>query len=226
MQYEIKGDNLPAVICRLEAGETMITEGGGMSWMTPNMRMETTSAGGAKKALGRLVSGESLFMNRYTSDGGPGLIAFSSSFPGRIIPFEISPGNEIVLEKSAFLASEASVTLSTFFNKKVKGGLFSGEGFIMQKVSGNGMVFGEFDGSVVEYELKAGQQMIVETGHLAAMSASCTIDTVTIKGAKNIMFGGEGLFNTVVTGPGHIWLQTMPLPILASKIQPFIRTTE
>ena len=209
------------MICRLEAGEQMITEGGGMSWMSPNMQMET-EAGGAKKALGRMFAGESAFMNIYTAQGGPGMIAFASSFPGHIIPFEISPGNEIVAQKNTFLAAESGVTLSTVINKKVKGGLFGGEGFIMQKVSGNGMMFGEFDGAVIEYELKAGQEMIVDTGHVAALSATCQLDTVAVKGMKNVMLGGEGLFNTVIKGPGHVWLQTMPLPNLASKIQPYI----
>lgn len=222
MKYEIKGDNLPVAICRLEAGESMFTESGGMSWMTSNMQMETTSAGGAKKALGRMLSGESLFMNIYTAQGGPGMIAFASRFPGYVVPFEVSPGNEYVFEKSTFLASEMGVELSTFFNKKMKSGLFSGEGFIMQKVSGSGIVFGEFHGSVIEYDLAAGQQLVMETGHLAAMSATCSIDTVMVKGAKNVLLGGEGLFNTVVTGPGHVWVQTMPLPVIASALQPYI----
>ncbi len=226
MQYEIKGENMPVVICQLEAGEKVITEGGGMSWMSPNMQMETTSAGGAKKALGRLFSGESLFMNIYTAEGGPGMIAFASTFVGHIVPFEISPGNEIVCEKSAFLASEEGVTLSTFFNKKAKTGLFGGEGFIMQQLTGNGTAFLEFDGSIVEYELAAGEQLVMETGHLAAMSATCSIDTVTIKGVKNVLVGGEGLFNTVVTGPGHVWVQTLPVPLVASTLAPFIEVTK
>lgn len=224
MKYEIKGDNLPVVICRLDPGESVITEGGGMSWMTPNMEMQT-SGGGAKKALGKMLSGESMFQNIYTAKGGPGLIAFASSFPGHIVPFEISPGNEIILQKRSFLASEAGVTQTTVFTKKLKTGVFGGEGFIMQKMSGSGVMFAEFDGSTIEYELKAGQQLVIDTGHLAAMSATCNMEVVSVKGAKNVLLGGEGLFNTVVTGPGHIWLQTMPIPSVAARIAPYIVTS-
>ena len=224
MKYEIKGDNLPVVICRLDPGESVITEGGGMSWMTPNMEMQT-SGGGAKKALGKMLSGESMFQNIYTAKGGPGLIAFASSFPGHIVPFEISPGNEIILQKRSFLASEAGVTQTTVFTKKLKTGVFGGEGFIMQKMSGSGVMFAEFDGSTIDYELKAGQQLVIDTGHLAAMSATCNMEGVSVKGAKNVLLGGEGLFNTVVTGPGHIWLQTMPIPSVAARIAPYIVTS-
>lgn len=224
MKYEIKGETLPVVICHVEAGEAMITEGGGMAWMSPNMKMETGSNGGAKKALGRMFAGEALFQNRYTAQGGNGLIAFASSFPGSIKAFGISPGNEIICQKGVFLASEEGVQLSVHLNKKVGAGLFGGEGFIMQRISGNGIMFGEFDGHVIEYELKAGQQLVVDTGHLAAMSATCNIDIQTVSGAKNMFLGGEGLFNTVITGPGHVWLQTMPLPRVGAVISPYIVT--
>ena len=173
MRYEIKGETLPVVICYLEGGEKMITEGGGMSWMSPNMKMETTTNGGIGKAFGRMFSGEHIFQNIYTAQGGNGMIAFASCFPGSIKAFEIGPGREMVFQKSAFLASEAGVELSVFFNKKFSSGLFGGEGFIMQKVSGEGTVFAEFDGHVVEYELNAGQEIVIDTGHLAAMDASC-----------------------------------------------------
>jgi uncharacterized protein (AIM24 family) len=152
------------------------------------------------------------------------MIACASSFPGSIRPFEISPGNSIVLQKSAFLASVGNIDLSIHFKKKIGAGLFGGEGFIMQKISGQGVCFAEFDGTVIEYELQAGQQMVIDTGNLAGMTESCSMDIVTVKGLKNIAFGGEGLFNTVVTGPGHIWLQTMPASSLASVIQPYIVT--
>ena len=176
----------------------MITEGGGMAWMSPNMMMETGSNGGAKKALGRMFAGEALFQNRYTAQGGNGLIAFASSFPGSVKAFEISPGNEMICQKGVFLAGEAGVQLSVHFNKSFGKGLFGGEGFIMQKVSGNGIMFGEFDGHLVEYELKAGQQIIVDTGHLAAMTATCSMDIQKVPGMKNMLLGGEGLFNTVI----------------------------
>lgn len=151
MKYQILGETLPVVVCQLEGGEKMITEGGGMSWMSPNMLMETTTNGGIGKAFGRMFSGEKMFQNVYTAQGGSGMIAFASSFPGSIKAYEIAPGQEMIFQKSAFLAGEAGVELSVFFNKKVSSGLFGGEGFIMQKISGYGTVFAEFDGHVVEY---------------------------------------------------------------------------
>ena len=220
MSYEIEGETLPVVICELEDGESMITEKGAMAWMSPNMEMETNT-GGIGKAFGRLFSGEAMFRNIYTARNGNGLIAYASSFPGSIKVFQIGPGQEYVLQKSAFLASEASVDLSVFFQKKFGAGFFGGEGFIMQKVSGNGLVFAEFDGHIVEYQLQPGQQMVVDTGYLAAMSASCQIDVVTVPGVKNMLFGGEGVFNTIVTGPGNIWLQTMPLSNVAGVLRPY-----
>lgn len=221
MRYEIKGETLPVVICYLENGEKMVTEGGGMSWMSPNMQMETTTNGGIGKAFGRMFSGEKMFQNVYTANG-EGMIAFASSFPGSIRAFDIAPGREMIFQKSAFLAGESSVELSVFFNRKVGAGFFGGEGFILQKTSGSGTVFAEFDGHVIEYELQAGQQIIVDTGHLAAMSGSCSIDIQTVPGMKNKLLGGEGFFNTVITGPGHVWLQTMPISNVASVLRPFL----
>ena len=224
MNYTIEGEPLPAVICNLEDGETMITEKGAMSWMSPNMQMETTSNGGIGKMFGRAFSGESMFVNRYTARNVNGLIAFASSFPGSIRAFNIAPGQEIIAQKSAFLASTAGVELSVFFQKRVASGFFGGEGFIMQKLSGNGVVFLEFDGYIKEYELAPGQQIIIDTGYLAAMTPTCSVEIQTVPGVKNILFGGEGLFNTVVTGPGRIWLQSMPVTQLAGAIRPYIPT--
>ena len=217
MNYEIKGEPMPVVICNLNAGETMITEKGSMVWMSPNMEMQT-SAGGIGKAFGRMFSGESMFQNFYTAKGGPGMIAFASSFPGAIRAVEIGPGKSIVCQKSAFLASEQGVELSVFFQKKLGAGFFGGEGFIMQKLSGQGVAFLEIDGSAVEYDLAPGQQLIVDTGNLALMDETCSIDVQSVKGVKNVLFGGEGLFNTVVTGPGKVVLQTMPLSSFAGSI--------
>lgn len=224
MKYQIKGETLPVVVCQLEAGEKMVTERGSMAWMSPNMHMDTSSNGGIGKVFGRMFSGEALFQNIYTCQGGNGLISFASSFPGSIKAFEISEGNEMIFQKGAFLASEPTVDLSVHFHKKLGSGLFGGEGFILQKVSGYGTMFAEFDGHVVEYELQPGQQIIVDTGHLAAMTASCQMDIQTIKGVKNIVFGGEGLFNTVITGPGHVWLQTMPILNVADALRPYFPT--
>ena len=221
MRYQIQGETLPVVICHLESGERMITEGGAMAWMSPNMKMETTSNGGIGKALGRAFSGERIFQNIYTAQGGAGMIAFASSFPGSIRPFEIGSGQEMIFQKSAFLASEGGIELSLHFRKKIASGLFGGEGFIMQRVSGQGTVFAEFDGHVIEYELQPGQQIVVDTGHLAAMSASCSMDVKSVPGVKNMLFGGEGIFNTVITGPGHVWLQTMPISNVAGVLKPY-----
>ena len=221
MRYQIQGDTLPVVICELEDGEQMVTERGSMSWMSPNMKMDTSTNGGIGKAFGRMFSGESMFQNTYTSQGGKGLIAFASSFPGSIKAFEVRPGQEYIFQKKAFLASEAGVSLTVHFQKKVASGLFGGEGFILQRVSGNGIVFAEFDGHVVEYDLQPGQQSVIDSGYLAAMTASCQMDIQTVPGLKNMVFGGEGLFNTVITGPGHVWLQTMPISSVANALRPY-----
>lgn len=226
MQYQIVGEPLSAVICNVEAGESLITERGSMSWMTPNMQMETTSNGGFGKAIGRMFAGEALFQNRYTAQGGPGQITFASSFPGSIKVFNISPGNEMVVQKSGFLASEAGVELSVFFQKKLGSGFFGGEGFIMQKLSGNGTAFVEIDGYACEYELAAGQSMVVDTGYLSAMTASCSIEIVSVPGLKNKLLGGEGFFNTVVKGPGRIILQTMPISAVAGALSVFFPSSK
>ena len=223
MQYRIEGTPLPVVICNVEPGETLITEKGAMSWMSPNMKMET-NAGGFGKALGRMFSGESIFLNRYSAQGGPGEIAFATSFPGSIKAYDIAPGREIVAQKSSFLASEAGVELSVFFQKKIGSGLFGGEGFIMQKLSGHGTAFLEIDGSVGEYELGSGQSIIVDTGYLAAMDATCSMEIVTVPGLKNMVFGGEGVFNTVIHGPGKVLLQTMPINSVAGALIPYLPT--
>ena len=160
----------------------MITEKGSMSWMSPNMQMET-NAGGFGKALGRMFSGESIFQNLYTAKGGEGMIAFASSFPGSIVPFEIAPGKELIVQKSGFLASENTVELSVHIQKKLGAGFFGGEGFIMQKLSGHGVAFVEFDGSVIEYDLAPGQSLVLDTGYLAAMEASCKMEIQQVAGA-------------------------------------------
>ena len=221
MKYEIKCKPFPVVVCNLEANEKMITEKGAMCWMSPNMKMETTTNGGIGKVFGRMLSGDSMFQNKYTAMNGEGMIAFASSFPGSIRAFEISNGNNMIVQKSAFLASEAGVILSLHFQKKIGAGFFGGEGFIMQRLSGQGTAFIEIDGSAVEYDLMAGQSIIVDTGYLAAMSESCSIEIQTVPGVKNMVFGGEGIFNTVVTGPGKVILQTMPVSSVAATLRPY-----
>ena len=223
MKYEIQGGNLPVLLCRLDAGEEMLCEGGSMSWMDDEIEMQTQS-GGVKKMFGRLFTGEKLFQNRYLAKR-PGEIAFASSFPGSIRALQVTPDQPVIAQKGAFLAGFGNIDSSVFFQKRLKSGLFGGEGFLMQKFSGNGIVFLEIDGSAVEYDIPAGDCKIIDTGYLAAMDASCSIDTRTVKGVKNVLFGGEGLFNTVVKGPGHIIVQTMPIQKTAMAIDPFITKT-
>lgn len=223
MRYEIKGSPLPVVECTLEAGESIICEGGSMSWMSANMQMET-SGGGIGKMFSKAISGEKLFHNKYTATGSSGIIAFASSFPGNILAVEIAPGKEIVCQKSAFLAATPGVDVSIFFQKKLGSGFFGGEGFIMQKISGQGIVFLEIDGYVETKELAPREQIVIDTGYLAMMSATCSMDVQMVKGVKNVFLGGEGLFNTVVTGPGTISLQTMPAYQVANSIRPYIPT--
>lgn len=221
MKYEIKGNNLPLVECFLEEGESVVCENGAMSWMSPNMQMQTTG-GGLGKMFSKAFSGERMFHNIYTAQGGPGFIAFASSFPGSILAVNIQPGQEVICQKSAFLAATPGVELSIHFQKKLGAGFFGGEGFIMQKLSGHGTAFVEIDGSVVTKELAAGEQIVIDTGYLAIMDASCSMDIVTVKGIKNALLGGEGLFNTVVSGPGRVSLQSMPINQMAGAINPYI----
>lgn len=222
MKYQIIGDNMPAVICDLENGESMITEGGSMIWMSPNMSMSTSGGGSLGKAFGRMFSGEGIFRNIYTAQGGPGMIAFGSSFPGAIRPVNITPDRPIIVQKRGFLASEAGVDTSVFFQKKLGAGFFGGEGFIMQKLAGYGTAFLEIDGYAVEYNLAPGQRIIVDTGNLAMCDATCSIDVQTVKGVKNALLGGEGFFHTVVTGPGKVILQTMAISGVAAAMAPFL----
>ncbi|MBQ7714789.1 MAG: TIGR00266 family protein [Clostridia bacterium] len=224
MQYQIIGEPMPVVICNLASGESMISEGGAMSWMSPNMEMQT-QGGGIGKVFGRMFSGEAMFQNIYTARGGDGMIAYASSFPGSIRAVQITPDHPVIVQKSGFLASEIGVELSVFFQRKLGAGFFGGEGFIMQKLSGNGLAFLEIDGTAVEYNLAPGQQMVIDTGYLAMMDASCTMDIQSVKGIKNKLLGGESFFNTVITGPGKIILQTMPISGFAGAISSVLPRT-
>ena len=222
MNYEIKGGSFPVVICNLENGEKMITEKGSMVWMSPNMQMQT-HGGGLGRMFSKALTGESMFQNTYTANGA-GMIAFGSSFPGQIKAVTIAPGQEMIVQKSAFLASEAGVQLSLHFRKNLGAGLFGGEGFIMQRLSGSGTAFVEIDGSLVEYDLKPGQKIVVDTGNVAGFSVGVQMEIQQVPGVKNVLLGGEGLFNTVLTGPGRLWLQTMPISNVAASIRPYIPT--
>ncbi len=218
MQYEIKGGNFPVAICTLSKGETIVSEKGGMSWMSKDIEMETSTGGGLLKGLTRSFSGESMFLNYYTSKSDNQKIAFGSSYAGRIMDIKIEPGKEIIAQKSAMLAMEKGVDINMHFRKRLGAGFFGGEGFILQRFSGNGMAFLEIDGEIIEYNLSSGEEMIIDQGYLAAMDATVDFDIEKVKGLKNIMFGGEGLFVGIVRGPGKIWLQTMPISNLANAI--------
>ncbi len=218
MQAKILGDSLPIVTCKLSKGESVVTESGGMSWMDEGIKMKTSTNGGIMKGLGRALAGESLFMNIYTAEKDDVEIAFSSSFPGKILEFDLSQGETIIAQKKAFLCAESTVDIAMHFRKKLGAGFFGGEGFIMQKITGPGKVYLEIDGEVVKKELKAGEKIKVDNGYVAAMEAGVKLDITTVPGLKNIMFGGEGLFLTTVEGPGTVWLQSMPISKLASLL--------
>jgi len=223
MRYSIEGGSLPVVLIQLDPGETILSEAGGRTWMKGNIITDTRAEGGLGKSLGRVFSGESLFMTRYTARG-PAEIGFASSFPGKILAMELQAGQSIICQKSSFLCGAGNLELSIHFKKKVGAGLFGGEGFIMQRITGPGLVFLELDGHCKEYTLLPGEKLVCDTGVLAVMEETCSMDVQMVSGAKNIFFGGEGLIDTVVTGPGKVWLQSMTVPKLASLIAPYIVT--
>ena len=217
MRYEIKGDPFPIVICTLDDGETVACQKGAMAWMSPNMQMSTNAGGGVGKMFSRMVSGESIFQNKYTPKG-QGEIAFAPSVPGQIIAIEISPQRNIVAQKSAFLASSETVNYELFFQKKFGAGLFGGEGFIMQRLTGDGVVFLNAGGTIVKKKLEPGQILKIDTGCLVAMSDTVNYDIEFQSSIKNGFFGGEGLFLATLTGPGEVWLQSLPLSRMADRI--------
>ena len=221
MRYTIEGGSLPAVIIQLDAGEKLLSEVGGRTWARGPIRTETKAEGGAGKALGRMFMGESLFMSVYTAEDAAE-IAFSSSFPGRIVARVLQPGESIVCQKRAFLCASYGVELAIHFQKKLGAGLVGGEGFIMQRITGPGIVFLEVDGYCQEYDLRPGERLVCDTGVLAIMYATCTMDVQVVRGAKNVLLGGEGLFDTVITGPGKVFLQTMTIPKLAGQMIPYL----
>jgi uncharacterized protein (TIGR00266 family) len=219
MKYEIFGDTLPAVTVTLDAGEAVYTQAGGMTWMSDAIQMETNMKGGA---FGRMFTGESLFMATYTAQAPGQSITLASTFPGTILPLEVSPGKEYVCQKSAFLCAQPSVQLTVEIIKGFAKGLFGGEGFILQRLKGNGLAFVELSGSIKEIDLQAGEKLKVDTGNIAVYESTVTYNVERIKGFKNVLFGGEGLFLTTVTGPGKVWLQTMTAEALAKAVVPFL----
>jgi uncharacterized protein (TIGR00266 family) len=217
MEYKILGSTLPVVICTLNKGESVFTEKGGMAWMTDSFEMSTNMEKGLFGSIARKMSGESIFMNTYTAKD-TGEITFASEFPGEIRALKLGSGESIICQKDAFMAAERSVTLSAHFKTKIGFGFFGGEGFVLQKLTGPGTAFVEINGTVVEYELKQGQKFLISTGNLAMCEPSVNVDVQMVKGFKNILFGGEGMFLTTATGPGKLWLQSMPFSGVANKI--------
>ena len=221
MHYRIEGGNLPVAVLQLQAGETVISESGGRTWMRGPVITETTSNGGVKKVFSRMFSGESLFMSRYTVQGDAE-IAFASSFPGNILVRELAAGESVICQKTSFLCGMGNLDISIHFQKKLGRGFFGGEGFIMQRVTGPGIVFIEVDGYAPAYDLAPGEELICDTGAVAMMDATCSLDVRMVSGAKNIFLGNEGLFDTVVTGPGRVHMQSMTIPKLAGLLIPYM----
>ena len=220
MNYRIEGGSLPVVIISLNPGEAVNCESGAMSWMTAGIKMSTSTGGGIGKMFGRMVTGESAMLNTYTAEQA-GEIAFASSFPGSIKVVELN-GNSVLAQKGAFLASFGNIEQSIGVQKNIGGGFFGGEGFLMQRFSGTGLVFLEIDGTAIEYDLQAGEKMVVDTGYTVMMDSTVSLDIETVKGVKNVLFGGEGLFNTTLTGPGHIILQAMPVSSTAMVLYKYM----
>lgn len=221
LEYKIFGENLPAVSIKLDAGESIFTQSGGLSWMDNGITMATNMQGGLLKGLGRMVSGESLFMATFTSNSANQEIVVASTYPGSIVDIDVSAVG-VVAQKTAFLCAQPSVSLNAYVNKSIKSGFFGGEGFVMQRLSGQGKVFLEIDGSCVKRTLAPGEVIKVDTGNVAAFEETVTYHAEMVKGFKNVLFGGEGLFLTTLTGPGKIWLQTMPIPGFAKKLIPYL----
>lgn len=221
MEYEITGGSFPMVICTLKEGETMKNETGAMAFMTSGMNMDTNTGGGLLKGIGRALSGDTIFLNYFTAENDNEQVGFSACTPGKIIPIELNESKTIIGQKNAFLAAENDVDVDIYFKENVGAGIFGGEGFILQKFSGEGVVFLEIDGEVIEKDLKEGETILLDPGHIAAMDESVDFDIERVKGAKNILFG-EGLFFTKITGPGKVWIQTMPLSKLAEALIPLL----
>jgi uncharacterized protein (TIGR00266 family) len=222
MEYNIEGTVLQMLEVELRQGESIFTESGGMAWMSDGIDMTTDTKGGLMSGLGRALSGESLFMTTYSCSVSKAKIVFTPEAPGKVMDVKLEPGQVLICQKDAFMCAESSVKLEMHFRKKLGAGLFGGEGFILQKVTGPGIVFLEIPGEVKMYTLGANSKVKIDPGHIAAFEPTVNYDITRVKGIKNILFSGEGLFLASLTGPGKIWLQTMPLSNLAGKLARYI----
>ncbi|OON93127.1 MAG: TIGR00266 family protein [Candidatus Epulonipiscioides saccharophilum] len=222
MNYKIFGDSFPAVTITLDKNEEVFTQSGGMIWLDEHIKMESNLKGGIGKSIGRMFAGESLFMVTYISKRDNSEITFGAKCPGTIIPVTLNRGYEIIAQKDAFLCAPPSVSLEVTFTKKLSSGFFGGEGFILQRIFGEGIVFLESAGSVITKTLQNGEVCLVDSGNVVAFEKTVSYEIETVKGVKNILFGGEGLFLTKLTGPGKIWLQTLTLQNMAANLIPFL----
>jgi uncharacterized protein (TIGR00266 family) len=225
MQYEIQGTFLESVDIQLSRGESVYTESGGMAWMQGNIEMKTDTKGGLMAGLGRKLAGESLFMTTYTCRGERGMVTFTPEAPGKVLDRQLASGQSLICQKDAFMVAESSTTLKMHFRKKLGAGLFGGEGFILQKVTGPGVVFFEIPGEIREYTLEAGQILQVDPGHIALFEPTVDYDISMVRGITNVFFSGEGLFLARLTGPGKVWLQSLPLSNLAQKLARYLPTS-
>ena len=225
MQYRIIGDTMPAVEVLFDApGASMYTQSGGMAWMTEGITMDSNMRGGLGKSIGRMFSGESMFMATYKAERPGAMVAFASTVAGEVLPVDVGANGGLICQKGAFLCAQETVNLNITFTKKFSAGLFGGEGFILQDISGSGMVFLEIDGNKVEKNLAPGEVIKVDTGNVVAFERSVRYEIETVKGLKNIFLGGEGLFLTKLTGPGKVILQTQNFNEFAGRIAGFIPT--
>jgi len=219
IKYQIIGTVLQAVTMEFtHPSQIVYSHSGGMSWMSSGVQMNTNTGGGIGKMFGRMMSGSTAFVVDFHSPGEPGTICFTSDAPGKIIPILLAQGQNIIMQKDAFLAAEKSVELDIFLNQKLGAGFFGGEGFILQKFTGPGLCFAQFDGEIMEYTLQPGQRMLVHPGHVGMFEPTVSFDIQRVKGVTNMLFGGEGIFLSTLTGPGRVWLQTMPMMVLAARI--------
>lgn len=222
MKYEIFGGSFPAATVTLNAGEKVFTQSGAMMCADSSIEMSTNAEGGLLKSIGRMFSGASLMFVTHTATKDNSKITFSSAFPGTIKEFKVDGSHEYLAQKAAFLVGDPGVNVDATINNNFWSGLLGGEGFVLQKFSGEGTILTEIDGSVQEIELQAGESIKVETGHIALFESSVNYEVQAVKGLKNIFFGGEGLFLVNLTGPGKVWLQTLTAHDMAEKLIPYL----
>lgn len=226
MEHKIVGQTVPVVEMTLNAGETVYTQTGGMAYQTEGIEMSTNARGGLMKSLGRMFTGESIFMANYTAKKDGAMVAFASTVPGNIMPVDLSKMPQgLIMQKGAFLCAEDSVEIKMKFNKKLGTGLFGGEGFILQQAEGNGKLFLEVDGDPIQKDLAAGEVLKVDTGNVVAFQPSVSYEIEVVKGLGNIFLGGEGLFLTRLVGPGRVILQSQNFGDFAGRLRPYMPTS-